>query len=89
MNRLAALILYGTLSVVWLFFSIFFVSCRWLEDNTEFNHDVYESAVKYFPYGLIMLIIWFISLIAFVYFFKHRRTLTNYKTTEIKDTDEQ
>ena len=80
MNRLAALILYGTLSAIWLFFSILFVSWRWLEDNTEFNHDVYESAVKLFPYGLIMLVIRFISLIAFVYFFKHRKASTNYKT---------
>ena len=68
MNRLAALILYGIFTVVWLLFSIIFISLRWLEDNTEFNHDVYESAVKLFPYGLIMLIIWFISLIAFVFF---------------------
>lgn len=89
MNRLAALILYGTFSVIWLFFSIFFVSDRYLIDDTEFNHFEYEAAVKLFPYGLIMLVIWFISLIAFVCFFKHRRALTNYKNTGIKDTDEQ
>lgn len=69
-------ILYIVFSVIWLFFSIIFSSALWLEGpgTKEWKEDA-----MFIPIGIIMLLLWIISLIPLV------NALKNKKKTYSKD----
>ncbi|MBQ8724729.1 MAG: hypothetical protein IJY74_03545 [Oscillospiraceae bacterium] len=62
-------IIYSIVSVFWLFLSTLFVSAIWLESTgtKEWSEDA-----MFIPIGIIMFIIWVISLIALIYSFKNK-----------------
>ena len=60
---IASIVLYSIVSVVWLFFAVFFIADRFVQDNTQFNKFEYDAAVERFPYGIIMLVLWIISFV--------------------------
>lgn len=62
-------IAYSIFSVFWLFFSILFTSAIWLEKPG--TNDWKEDSM-FIPIGIIMLIIWVVSLIALIFAFKKK-----------------
>lgn len=74
MKKVIIGILYSILSLFWLFFSILFTSALWLEKPG--TNDWKEDAM-FIPIGIIMLIIWIISLIALIFICKNKKKTTD------------
>lgn len=68
-KKVFIVIIYSILSVFWLFFSILFTSALWLEKPG--TNDWKEDAM-FIPIGIVMLIIWIISLIPLILSFKRK-----------------
>lgn len=69
MKKVITGIAYSIFSVFWLFFSVLFLSALWLEKP---GTNEWEEDSMFIPIGIIMLIIWVVSLIALIFAFKKK-----------------
>lgn len=69
MKKVITGIAYSIFSVFWLFFSVLFLSALWLE---KLGTNEWEEDSMFIPIGIIMLIIWVVSLIALIFAFKKK-----------------
>lgn len=74
MKKIFSWIIYSIVSVFWLFFSILFTSALWLEKPG--TNDWTEDSM-FIPIGIIMLIIWTISLISIISSLKNKKKTSN------------
>ncbi len=74
MKKILVGIIYSIVSVFWLFFSILFTSALWLEKPG--TNDWKEDSM-FIPIGIIMLIIWTISLISIISSLKNKKKTSN------------
>lgn len=74
MKKFLVGIIYSIVSVFWLFFSILFTSALWLEKPG--TNDWKEDSM-FIPIGIIMLIIWTISLISIISSLKNKKKTSN------------
>lgn len=81
MKKIILGIIYSIISVFWLSIAVLFTSALWLEKPG--TNDWKEDSM-FIPIGIIMLIIWVITLIALIYSFRSKN-----KTSEINSDSKQ
>lgn len=74
MKKIITGIIYSIVSVFWLFFAVLFTSALWLESPGSKD---WEEDAMFIPIGIIMLVIWAISLVTLILRFKSTKNVSD------------
>lgn len=70
MKKTIKAIIYGIVSVVWLYFSVLFSTALWLDSP---GSNSWREDSVFIPLGIIMFVAWTVSLIIFIRLIKSKK----------------